>query len=451
MSKSHPHLRSLLGQVGRVDRVDQLGQPTKAKFKKASEIQTAAVEWLWPDRIPVGALTLLEGDPGHGKSTVTYDIAACVSAGLAVPFRDSTIEPAGVVLVQGEDDLESKVVPSLRAAGADLYRIALIDSLVLPDDLAQVELAVGAVAARLVVIDPITAFFGASLNNDQSARKVLTPLQEMAKRRRLAVVLLRHYRKAGGSAEHQGAGSIGIIGAARSGLRVEDDPQERPFTHRLVNFKANLSRGAPVCYRTVKVSAGVFTVEWSAPVAFSPGSARRSKMRGAEDFLYRVLGNGPMMSNEVFRLAEANSLARKTVERAKRKLRIKDWKEGHGKTTRTFWGLPRPQLGICCETALALGELLRMAVVAGTNQHPRVVVDNNQVRVVRIHLDGRPILQIEVNAVKQGGRIEATDGQESVTFEAADPALWDKFRPVMKGFGLTWADDEYAPLTCKHD
>ncbi|MBA2224692.1 AAA family ATPase [thermophilic bacterium 2918] len=440
-----------LDQVGRVR---QLGQSTKPGFKKASEIKTAAVEWLWSDHIPVGSLTVLEGDPGHGKSTVTYDIAACVSAGLSIPFRDSAVEPAGVVIVQGEDDTESKVVPSLQAVGADLDRIAFIESLILPDDLREVESAVKRMSARLLVIDPITAFFGTSLNNDQSARKVLGPLQEMAKKWRLAVVLVRHQRKAGGRSEYQGAGSIGIIGAARSGLRVEDDPQKRPFTHRLVNFKGNLSRGSPVCYRTVRDDAGIITVEWSVykpPVGFSLGSAKKSKMQEAEDFIYRLLGNGPMMSNEVFRLAQENSLARKTVERAKRRIGVVDWKEGDGKTTRTFWALPRPRLGFCTATALAVGELMRAAVVGSTGQHPRVVVDNNQVRVVRIHLDDRPILQLDVNTDERRGWIEAADGQEAVTFELDDPALWERFRSMMKEFGLTWADDEYARLTCKPD
>ena len=93
-----------------------------------AEIHERSLRWIWPNRIPSGAVTVMDGDPGCGKSSITYDIAARVTIGRPMPACNATaITPAGVIVVQGEDLAGQTVVPSLCAAGADMTRIKLLD------------------------------------------------------------------------------------------------------------------------------------------------------------------------------------------------------------------------------------------------------------------------------------------------------------------------------------
>src|SRR4051812_14346472 len=91
------------------------------------EIEPAPQRWLWPDRIPLGAITVLDGDLGQGKSAMTLDLAARVSRGDVMPFTTTTPGPAGVVLIQAEDDLSTRILPALAAAGADLDLVRVYD------------------------------------------------------------------------------------------------------------------------------------------------------------------------------------------------------------------------------------------------------------------------------------------------------------------------------------
>jgi hypothetical protein len=75
-----------------------------------SEVEPESVEWLWPGRVPLGKLTVLDGDPGLGKSAMTLDIAARLSAGLELPDGERC-EPAGVVLMSAEDGLGDTIRP----------------------------------------------------------------------------------------------------------------------------------------------------------------------------------------------------------------------------------------------------------------------------------------------------------------------------------------------------
>ncbi|MCH8047130.1 MAG: AAA family ATPase [Planctomycetes bacterium] len=136
-------------------------------------------EDLWEDRIGLGSLTILEGPPGSGKSCVTNDLAARVTTGRPMPLCTRRREPAGVVLLQGEDGLANDVKPNLRAAGADPDKVIAYNRLAdsenpftLPGDIKVLADAITEVDAQLVVIDPITAFFSASVNHDQSVRTV---------------------------------------------------------------------------------------------------------------------------------------------------------------------------------------------------------------------------------------------------------------------------------------
>jgi hypothetical protein len=194
---------------------------------RMSEVRPQPQLWLWPGRIPLGAITVLEGDPGQGKSVVSFDIAGRLTAGRPMPLCDAAAAPAGVVLLQGEDDLAAVVRPRLEAAGADLSRVIAFDKagsagrpLVLPDDLPLIEKAAAAVQARLVVIDPLPSFVQ-GLSSDQGARQALGPLTAFAERTGVAVLRAATNQPGGGPRRTTRAVLLYPLPAA---ARVEDGP-----------------------------------------------------------------------------------------------------------------------------------------------------------------------------------------------------------------------------------
>ena len=225
-----------------------------------STVSPEKVEWFWQGRIPRGKLTVVDGDPGTGKSTLTLDLTARASRGMAMPTGNGEREPVGVVILSGEDGLADTIVPRLLAAGADLDRILALTEVpilsgggsrppVLPDDLDLIRQAIGRVQASLVVIDPLMAFLTSDTNShrDQDIRRVLFQVAALAEETGVAVVVVRHLNKSNtGPALYRGGGSIGIIGAARSGLLVAVDPDDEE--RRVLPLpRATLDRARRAC------------------------------------------------------------------------------------------------------------------------------------------------------------------------------------------------------------
>jgi RecA-family ATPase len=264
--------------------------------KLLSEVEPEKVEWLWPGRLPIGKLAVLDGDPGLGKSAVTLDLAARVSASLELP-EGGRCGPAGVVLLSAEDGLADTIRPRLDAAGADTERIVALSTVTerggaertisLTQDLNTVEQAVKRVGAALVVIDPLMAFLSGKTDShkDQDVRRALAPLAALAEKTGAAVLIVRHLNKAaGGNALYRGGGSIGIIGAARSGLVIAPDPED-PERRILASNKHNLSRAAPSLVFQVENRPRTARPAWpgAAPPALAPATSsesRRTRSRG---------------------------------------------------------------------------------------------------------------------------------------------------------------------------
>lgn len=248
-----------------------------AKVVTLDRVEPEDVMWLWPGRIPLGKLTIIDGDPGLGKSLVSLDVAARLSAGKPMPdgAQPDIIGPASVVLLSVEDGLADTIRPRLDLAGAVTRNVAAITSvpdakgndrpLVLPDDWHHIEHVVNQHAARLIVLDPLMALLGGTVNsyNDQQVRLALTPGVQLAERTGAALVVIRHLTKAdGGKAIYRGGGSIGITGAARSVLLVGKDPQDETEERRIIaSVKSNLgARPRSIAYR---IAGGIHpSVQW---------------------------------------------------------------------------------------------------------------------------------------------------------------------------------------------
>ncbi len=328
---------------------------SERKLVSLASITSQELSWLWPDRIPIGAVTVLEGDPGQGKSLVTYDLAARITTGRPLPETSAAIEPAGVILLQAEDALDTKVRPILTALRAEIDKVTVYDKrqfdqkpLLLPDDLSLLEQAAKQIKAKLVVIDPLASFLNFSASNEQKIRHVTAKLHEFAERQQLAVLLVRHLTKERKNVLTQGAGSVGLIAVARSALLVAPEPGSKDLhRHVLVSVKSNLASAPALAYRTVLKDAQL-QVEW---LGISPHTALDLATRSQEDpsqvedaqfFLLQMLAGGPQTSKTVYAKAREAGIAKRTLDRAKKALKVRSWKKGSGKGSYWEWQLADP-------------------------------------------------------------------------------------------------------------
>lgn len=215
----------------------------------AADVKPESIDWLWSGRIPYGALTLLDGDPGLGKSTISLDLAARITRGDSMPQEvEFKREPRGAVILAAEDSASATIVPRLTACGAVLERVHIVVSAAtLPEDVERIGRVVRDKGAGIVVVDPVMAYFGADIDSyrDQDVRRALSPLVALAQSTHVAMLVLRHLRKTGGGKDnggpalYRGGGSIGISGAARSVLTVGPNPNDST-TRVLASVKSNL-------------------------------------------------------------------------------------------------------------------------------------------------------------------------------------------------------------------
>jgi RecA-family ATPase len=268
-----------------------------------SEVEPERVEWFWRGRIPLGKLTLIDGNPGEGKSALTTDLAARKSAGRRWPDGEPCV-PGSVVICSAEDGLSDTIRPRLDAAGADPEKVLALATvkdrngerlLSIPEDLDVIQRGIGRVGAELVIVDPLMAFLsgGHNAHKDQDVRRALAPLAKLAEETGAAVLVIRHLNKgSGGDPLYRGGGSIGIIGAARSALLVARHPHDERRV--LASLKNNLAEPAPsLAFALVGAANGAVRVEWkgltthtaAALLAVPTDPEERSALEEATEFL----------------------------------------------------------------------------------------------------------------------------------------------------------------------
>jgi hypothetical protein len=331
-----------------------------------STVQPERVEWLWPGRIPLGKLTIIDGDPGLGKSVLTLDLAARVSRGLPMP-DGSPGRQGGVVLLSAEDGLHDTIRPRLDAAGADCSRILALDLVlaegghgkekrppVLPVDVPYLAAAIKRVGALLIVVDPLTAFLGAQVNahRDTDIRRALLPMARLAEETAAAVVVIRHLNKlAGGDPLYRGGGSIAIIGAARSGLLVAEDP-DNADRRVLAATKCNLAKLPPsLGFELTPADNGSFRVGWIGEsahtaeglLAVPKDGEEQNAIRDAVEVLRTILSAGQRTADDVKREARKAGISERTLARAKATLKVKSNLVGFGKDGQWYWSLRTPE------------------------------------------------------------------------------------------------------------
>lgn len=325
--------------------------PSRAlRSRRVADVQARQTRWLWRDRIPLGALTILDGDPGLGKSTITADLAARVSRGGAMPpacGRTDLDGPAVILILNAEDAPEETIRPRLDAAEADVSRIHLIEATrfseqderppVLPVDLDLLEQLAVETGAVLIIIDPFMAYLDGELDShrDQDVRRCLHRLKMLAERTGAAILLVRHLNKlTGGPALYRGGGSIGISGAARSVLivgRNPANPQEMIFAPT----KCNLCAAPPaLTYSIATAENGVSVIGWGDETTLTADEIlghRRQGQTVAQDcaeMLADLLTEGPRPAKGIEEELRANGHTPNAIRAAKKLLKAQTYREG---------------------------------------------------------------------------------------------------------------------------
>lgn len=218
------------------------------------DVDVAQIDWLWRHRIPAGMLTVLYADPGAGKGTLAAMLVAAVTAGGALPDDDRDRQGASVLYVVAEDNPALTLRPRLEAVGARVDRVHVFGPelrLRLPDHAANIESAVKAAGARLIVIDPLRGVMDG--DSRPKVRKALVALEDIAARTGAAVLLIHHTNRQGSL-----HGSQDIIGIPRSVLRVDVSRG----VQSVVPEKKNLAPDVEPIYFKIVSRGSVGAVEW---------------------------------------------------------------------------------------------------------------------------------------------------------------------------------------------
>jgi hypothetical protein len=325
---------------------------------RAESVQPSETEWFWAGRIPFGKISIIDGNPGQGKSTMTVDLVARASIGRNLPDSVNPYGPLVSILLSAEDGMEDTIVPRLMAADADLSKILAIDAVKagdgperpwqLPGDLDYLRDLIVETGARIVVIDPLMAYLepGVSSNNDQHVRRALHPLKMLADETGVAMVIVRHLRKSReGIAMLQGGGSVGIIGAARAGLVVGGDPNDPEGKQRVVAVsKMNLGEPAgALAFHLENSLNGAGRIVWDGP---SPHTAETllqpapvadlEEVGRAVEWLKKFLSE-PQPVQELLQRSRQMGWSDKILSRARKVLGVVDLYKADGMVS---WSLP---------------------------------------------------------------------------------------------------------------
>ena len=308
-----------------------LKEPSKPKMVKIirmSDVELTPVEWLWKPYLPFGKLSVLQGNPGEGKTYFAMHLAAACTNGKLLPNMER-MEPFNVIYQTAEDGLGDTVKPRLIEAGADLDRVLVIDDsdvrLTLSDE--RIEKAIVENNARLVIIDPIQAYLGADvdMNRANEVRPIFMRLGQVAQRTGCAILLIGHLNKAAGMQSLQrGLGSIDIAAAVRSVMfigKLKHDPTMRILTHEKSSLappgvSLAFSLGDEGGFRWV----GEYDITADEMLSgIEP--QRETKTQQAKDLICTLLAGGKQVfSEDIDKAALERGIPGRTVRDAKREL-----------------------------------------------------------------------------------------------------------------------------------
>lgn len=311
-------------------------------YEYYSDVKNKDIKWLWYPFIPYGKITLVQGDPGEGKSTFMLNLAAILTTGRKLPDGTSIPHPIKVIYQCSEDDAADTIKPRLLSAGADCSKVAYIldetGELNLEDE--RIETAIRETGAGMLILDPLQSFLvqDSDMRSAGRMRAVLSKLSLIAAKYNCAIVLIGHMNKSSNKNLYRGLGSIDIAAIARSVIMVARDA-DIPSRRYAFTIKSNLApEGAAVGF-TMEPHEGFkwiehieVNIETSAVHSYTVDNKKGT----AADVLSEALKDGPMYSKDIMELIEVEGISKRTLYTVKKQLGVVSYKD-EGKW---FWALP---------------------------------------------------------------------------------------------------------------
>ena len=308
-----------------------------------SDVQATSVRWLWYPLIAVGKITLLQGDPGDGKSTMMMHLIAELSKGGTLPDGKTIGMPQRAIYQCSEDGISDTIKPRLEKCGADCRNVAFINEETysgLTLDAERIRQAIIEFRPRLVVIDPIQAYLGSDsdLQIAGRARRLMQRLGMWASMYDCAIVLIGHLnKKEGTKGLYRSLGSIDVVAAARSVLQVERDAEKSDI--RIVRqIKNSLAPSDGEIKFSITAEQGFKWLECEIkpdPSAEPETPVFESKSEKAAYLIKKLLSGGDMRSREIYMRMSDEGISRRTAENTKKELGIRSYR----KMRQWYWSM----------------------------------------------------------------------------------------------------------------
>ncbi len=315
----------------------------KPTFVTLSSVKARKVQWLWEPYIPFGMITILEGDPGLGKSFLSMFLASEISRGGHLP-DGGDLDQGNVLYISAEDDPSYTTRPRIDAMGGDPDKIRVLNGRLAFDEagLTVLRAELDEFEPDLIIIDPWVSFIppDTRVKDSNSIRALIDKVESVAKDYGCAVVLIRHLTKMKqDNALYQGGGTVDMIAAARSAIRIGQHP-DNPDHRVMAHLKHNVGPKGPSWVYMMQIptkEGGVPRLEFIGEEEITVnelnaavGNTSARPKDAAEELLKRELREGPRKAQEMLELAKQVGISERTLARTRTRLKVQaKQKRGH--------------------------------------------------------------------------------------------------------------------------